>query len=311
MLERLLHAVRDSSSHRCRCAVVILACQRAGFQFGTRSERVDDRQDLPSASRFSRFALQLMEAIRHLPVPVIAQEGSRIGHGRRLSALCSHLRFELSPPPQAAFRNARRQDRPFLLDAGRASVPLDAATKSSRNAAHRRAYFGRRKPERLRARQSIGRAGSSSEAETHRWAQELAERPADVIAALGKRIYYEQLAARFRGRRLFGSPAGHGRKRGFRQRQGRDAQAFLEKRRAVWGAGAADVPFRLFAKVCDLFFSWIPARGARARDGGPPPVVPCSAAGWYRTYSIRSEMIKQKRRTIQQRPSQILSAQQP
>jgi enoyl-CoA hydratase/carnithine racemase len=227
MLEALLRALREVRSMVAR--VVILRANGPVFSSG------HDLKELTSAGPAERehiFALctEVMQAIRHLPVPVIAQvQGLATAAGCQLAASCDLI----VASTQASFATPGVK---IGLFCSTPAVPLC------------RSLPPRKALEMLLTGEAISAAEAERwglvnrvvqpdqlESETRRWARELAERPPDVIA-LGKRIYYEQLpldvtAAYSIAQAAMVENAGYANaKEGMR--------AFLEKRRAVWSADA-------------------------------------------------------------------------
>jgi enoyl-CoA hydratase/carnithine racemase len=184
MLEGLQHALHEIPSTAAR--VAILQANGPVFSSG------HDLKELASAGPAERehiFAIctQVMESIRHLPVPVIAQvQGLATAAGCQLAATCDLI----VASTQAAFATPGVK---IGLFCSTPAVPL------CRSVPPRKAL------EMLLTGEAISAAEAERwglvnrvvppdqlESETRRWAQELAGRPPDVLA-LGKRIYYEQL----------------------------------------------------------------------------------------------------------------------
>jgi enoyl-CoA hydratase/carnithine racemase len=225
MLESLLHAIREIQSTATR--VVILRANGPVFSSG------HDLKELTNASPAERehilaMCTEVMEAIRHLSVPVIAQvQGLATAAGCQLAATCdlviasSQASFATPGVKIGLFCSTPAVPLCRVIPPRKALEMLLTGAPISAAEAERQGLVNRVvAPEQL-------------ESETQRWAQELADRPPDVIA-LGKRIYYEQLpldttAAYSIAQKAMVENVGYA-----NAKEG--MQAFLEKRRPVWSA---------------------------------------------------------------------------
>lgn len=229
MLERLQTAIHEIPGSSTR--VVILRANGAVFSSG------HDLKELASADSAARegiFALctRVMEGIRELPVPVIAQvQGLATAAGCQLAATCDliiastaaafatpgvKIGLFCSTPAVPLCRSMPPRKALEMLLTGEALSAVDAERWGLVNQVV--------PPHQL-------------ESETLGWAQSLAERAPDVLA-LGKRIYYEQLpldvpAAYSLAQSAMVENAGYANaKEGMR--------AFLEKRQPVWNESRAE-----------------------------------------------------------------------
>ena len=223
MLESLLQASREIPATNAR--VVILRALGPVFSSG------HDLKELTKASPTERehiFGLctEVMQAIRQLSVPVIAQvQGLATAAGCQLAATCDLV----VASTKASFATPGVK---IGLFCSTPAVPLC------------RAVPGRKALEMLLTGEAITAAEAERwglvnrvveperlEAETLLWAQQLAERAPDVIA-LGKRIFYEQLSLDISDAYLIGQAA-MVENAGYANAQ-EGMRAFLEKRPPVW-----------------------------------------------------------------------------
>jgi len=228
MLERLQQVVHDIPCMDAR--VVILRANGTVFSSG------HDLKELASADSTAReeiFALctRVMEGIRHLPAPVIAQvQGLATAAGCQLAATCDLI----VASTEAAFATPGVK---IGLFCSTPAVPL------CRNMPPRKAL------EMLLTGEAISAAEAERwglvnrvvppdqlESETVRWARSLAERAPDVLA-LGKRIYYEQLPLDVAGAYALAQSAMVENAGYANAKEG--MRAFLEKRQPVWNGSAA------------------------------------------------------------------------
>jgi enoyl-CoA hydratase/carnithine racemase len=227
MLERLQSAIHNAAATDAR--VVILRANGAVFSSG------HDLKELASAGAAEReeiFALctRVMEGIRHLPVPVIAQvQGLATAAGCQLAATCDliiastnaafatpgvKIGLFCSTPAIPLCRSVPPRKALEMLLTGEAMSATDA--------------------ERWGLVNQVVPPGQL-ESETLGWAQALAERATDVLA-LGKRVYYEQLpldvaSAYALAQSAMVENAGY-------PNASEGMRAFLEKRKPEWSVGA-------------------------------------------------------------------------
>ena len=223
MLEGLLQAMREIPATNAR--VVVLRALGPVFSSG------HDLKELTKAGPTEReriFGLctEVMQTIRQLPVPVIAQvQGLATAAGCQLAATCDLV----VASTKAAFATPGVKIGLFC------STPAVALC---------RAVPGRKALEMLLTGEAMPAAEAERwglinrvvepeqlEAETLRWAQALAERAPDVIA-LGKRIYYEQLPLDIADAYLVAQAAMVENAGYASAKEG--MSAFLEKRKPVW-----------------------------------------------------------------------------
>jgi enoyl-CoA hydratase/carnithine racemase len=184
MLKQLSRAVDSASTSRAR--VVVLRANGPVFSSG------HDLKELANSGPTEReqiFAActQVMEAIRGLTVPVIAQvQGLATAAGCQLAATCDLVLAST----KASFATPGVN---IGLFCSTPAVPL------CRSIPPRKALEMLLTGDAISAEEAerfglVNRVvePDALEAETQRWAERLAARPADVIA-LGKRIYYQQL----------------------------------------------------------------------------------------------------------------------
>jgi enoyl-CoA hydratase/carnithine racemase len=226
MLESLRQALREIPATNAR--VVILRALGPVFSSG------HDLKELTKAGPTEReriFALctEVMQAIRQFPVPVIAQvQGLATAAGCQLAATCDLV----VASTKASFATPGVKIGLFC------STPAVALC---------RVVPGRKALEMLLTGEAITAAEAERwglvnrvvdpvqlEAETLRWAQELAERAPDVIA-LGKRNYYEQLPLDVADAYLVAQGAMVENAGYANAKEG--MRAFLEKRKPVWDGG--------------------------------------------------------------------------
>lgn len=226
MLEQLQAAIHDIPTTDAR--VLILRANGAVFSSG------HDLKELAGADPTQReeiFGLctRVMEGIRHLPTPVIAQvQGLATAAGCQLAATCDLI----IASTEAAFATPGVK---IGLFCSTPAIPL------CRSIPPRKAF------EMLLAGEAISAAeaerwglvnqvvpGGQLETETLRWAQMLAERAPDVLA-LGKRVYYEQLPLDVASAYALAQSA-MVENAGFANAN-EGMRAFLEKRKPAWSMG--------------------------------------------------------------------------
>jgi enoyl-CoA hydratase/carnithine racemase len=227
MLESLQAAIHDLAATDAR--VVILRANGAVFSSG------HDLKELARADPAEReaiFALctRVMEGIRHLAVPVIAQvQGLATAAGCQLAATCDliiasseagfatpgvKIGLFCSTPAIPLCRSIPPRKALEMLLTGEAIAAAEAERWGMVNRVVPAAHL---------------------ESETLRWAHALAERAPDVLA-LGKRVYYEQLpldvaSAYALAQSAMVENAGYA-----NAREG--MRAFLEKRKPEWSTDA-------------------------------------------------------------------------